>query len=823
MAPPPATAAPGDPFPAGPGLVFVAQGPARGQPTTLYEAVQGPGEITFSLQGTSSLPYNGMGFDTNDMYLYAIEENGHLLRIGQQGMATDLGAVGLPSTATYNFNQGTIGEGAASNILYVRQATDDTHLYAVNVLTHTSSLITLQSAVPNLSDIVATQGYLFGVYGQGHLIYRIDPNTGAVISFPAPATLPADPFGAQWVYGNGNLGISDNNTGRIYQIQLNNATSASPSATLISSTAGPASTQNDGASYYGIPTDLAISKTGPAEWSPGDTITYAMVVTNLGPSQSSGYIVNDALPDNLLNPTTSTPGCQITAQGGHNYLQCSDGPLDAASSNTITVTGTAPAVAGTDCVSGAITNTVNVLGYEADPDLTNNMATSTACPTGTLPPTFSISKSASVAAPNFVGPGDRVTYTVTVHNTGLTDYTAANPASFTDNLTNVLTDATLDPASITGGGQASGNTVTWSGPLAVGETHTVSYDVVVNSPDTGGNHVLTNAATPGPTGTCADVCSLDTPIAEFSLSKTAEPTSVAPGGIVTYALTVTNTGAVPFGTAPGDAPPAHVTDNLAGVLNNAVYNNDASDGGTLTGSTLAWDLSLPVGGSTTLSYSVTANANVPAETKLTNLAATGRYGSCTSAAACTTDTPVQGFTIAKTVSSMTAAPGDQVTYTVTVHNTSGADFTDANPASFTDDLSNVLNNATYNNDATNGATVTGTTLTWSGPLAADASITITYSVTVNDGVADGTRLSNSATPGEPGACAGSCTTSTTISSASPSPSPTPKPEPTKHEREHKHLPETGDDLTVPAAVGAGGLLLLGAGLIWWRRKGGQRH
>ncbi|MEV7117131.1 DUF6923 family protein [Kitasatospora griseola] len=816
LGPQSATAAPGDPFPAGPGLVFVAQGPARGEPTTLYEAVQGPGQITFVKQGTAGFGYNAMGFHLSDRYLYAINENNGLVRIGQDGAATSLGQVGLPSNAA-NYNQGTFGQGASADLLYVRLATTDRNLYAVDVVNRTTTHITLSADVPNLSDFVHTQGYLWGVYGQGGRIYRINPATGEVISFASPK-LPGDPFGAQWVYGNGNIGISDNVSGTVYQLKLVDPTSASPSAILVSSTRGPSATQNDGASYPGQDADLGIVKTGPAEWSPDQTLDYTLTVTNHGPGGSSGFIVNDELPDTLLNPTTNTAGCEITVDNaGHHLLQCAGAPLGELESAEIRVTGTAPAEAGTDCATDGITNTTTVIGNEPDPDLTNNAATSTACPTGTLPPSFTIAKTASVESPQFVGPGDRVTYTVTVHNTGLIDYTDANPASFTDNLTDVLDDATLDPASLTGGAVAQNGSITWSGPLAAEATHTVTYTVVVNNPDTG-NHVLRNAAVPGGTGTCEGDCQRITPVAEFSLSKAAAPASVAPGGIVTYSLTVTNTGEVPFGTGPDEAPPAHVTDDLTGVLDNAVYNDDASDGGALTGDLLAWDVSLPVGGSVTLTYSVTANADIPADAKLTNLAAPGRFGHCTSAAACTTNTPVQGFTIAKTVSTGTAAPGDRVTYTVTVHNTGGADFTDANPASFTDDLADVLNNAAYNNDATNGATVSGTTLTWSGPLAAGASVTVTYSVTVKEDAADGAKLRNLATPGEPGTCAGSCATETTISNVPPSPSP----KPTKPGHEHERLPETGSDLTVPAAAGAGVLLLLGGGLIRWRRKG-QRH
>ncbi|BAU86734.1 hypothetical protein SLA_5865 [Streptomyces laurentii] len=45
---------------------------------------------------------------------------------------------------------------------------------------------------------------------------------------------------------------------------------------------------------------------------------------------------------------------------------------------------------------------------------------------------------------------------------------------------------------------------------------------------------------------------------------------------------------------------------------------------------------------------------------------------------------------------------------MTVTSTGTTAFTAADPASFTDDLSGVLDDATYSNDATGGATVTGT-------------------------------------------------------------------------------------------------------------------
>jgi hypothetical protein len=74
-----------NPFPTGPGLVFVAQGPARGEPTTLFEAVQGADAITFQNIQTApraAVGYNAVGFHLADRFRYGINDNNALDRIG---------------------------------------------------------------------------------------------------------------------------------------------------------------------------------------------------------------------------------------------------------------------------------------------------------------------------------------------------------------------------------------------------------------------------------------------------------------------------------------------------------------------------------------------------------------------------------------------------------------------------------------------------------------------------------------------------------------------------------------------------------------------
>lgn len=123
------------------------------------------------------------------------------------------------------------------------------------------------------------------------------------------------------------------------------------------------------------------------------------------------------------------------------------------------------------------------------------------------------------------------------------------------------------------------------------------------------------------------------------------------------------------------------------------------------------------------------------------------------------------YQVAKSVSTTAAQPGDVVRYAVTVTNTGPWTYNSGAPdpwkrVSVTDDLADVLDDASYNNDASDGATLVGDTLEWSGELAAAESKTVTYSVTVNNslhgrdsGQGNGSLI-NTVRPGNPrdGSC-----------------------------------------------------------------------
>jgi len=93
---------------------------------------------------------------------------------------------------------------------------------------------------------------------------------------------------------------------------------------------------------------------------------------------------------------------------------------------------------------------------------------------------------------------------------------------------------------------------------------------------------------------------------------------------------------------------------------------------------------------------------------------------------------VPALAISMTASTSSTAPGDTVHYTITIADTGQTPYTGA---TLTDSLAGVLDDATYNNNAVASAgTVlfTSPDLTWTGDLSVGATVTITYSVTVND-------------------------------------------------------------------------------------------
>ncbi|MEV0675655.1 GEVED domain-containing protein [Actinosynnema sp. NPDC050436] len=487
---------------------------------------------------------------------------------------------------------------------------------------------------------------------------------------------------------------------------------------------------------------LTIEKTvSPTSVNPGDVVTYTVTVRNTGQTVHTGATFSDDLSNVLDDADYNGDGAATVgtvAYAAPTLTWTGDLPVGGTATITYAVTVKNPTT-GDHRLTNAVTSTTPGTNCPAR----TNRAADPRCSTDTALPGLTITKSVDRTD---AAPGDTVTYTVQVANTGQT----AQDASFTDDLTQVVDDAAFGSVSATTGtANYAAPKLTWSGALAVGGTATITYTVTVNDPVTG-DHRLTNVVTSATPGSECAACTTVTPVAGLTIEKTSSPEAVDPGDTVTYTVTVRNSGQTVHTGAT-------FSDDLSAVLDDARFNDDARVSGpgsaTYAEPVLTWTGDLPVGATATVTYTATVDAPVAGDHSLRNAVTSGSPGSnCRPGSTdprCGTVTELPGLTVEKTADRTTAAPGDAVTYTVTVTNTGRT----AQDASFTDDLTDVLDDAVYNGDATASAgtvAYTAPELTWRGRLGAGARATITYTVAVNAPATGDLRLVNAVRSDAPG-------------------------------------------------------------------------
>ncbi|QXV56260.1 DUF11 domain-containing protein [Amycolatopsis sp. TNS106] len=503
--------------------------------------------------------------------------------------------------------------------------------------------------------------------------------------------------------------------------------------------------------------------------NPGDIVKYTVTVKNTGQTKLTDATFTDDLTQVLDDAVYRNDGAATV--GGVTYAAPKltwTGSLEIGQTSTVTYTVQVknPGDGDKKLVNAVTSETPggNCPPGSTDPD----------CGTTTPISGLLIKKTADKKS---VDPGDTVKYTITVTNTGQTKQDAA---TFTDDMTEVLDDAEYqnDGAATIGSVTYAAPKLTWTGSLEIGQTSTVTYTVKIKNPDTGDKKLsnVVTSETPGnncPPDSTDPNCVADVPSRELTVKKTSDRQTANPGDVVTYTVTVTNTGKVDL--VGEDA--ARVTDDLSEVLDDADYADDAAAApvaGTFafTAPNLVWAGDLPVGASTTLKYSVKVKNPVTGDHELRNTVSTNTPGTCPPQSddpACSTVTPVPGISLEKKADKATANPGDVVKYTVTVRNTGKTKLTGA---TFTDDLTEVLDDAVFQKDGT--ATIGSVTyeepkLTWTGDLEIGQTATVTYSVKVTKTDGDGklTNVITTDTPGgncPPGSKDPKCGTTTPLSS-----------------------------------------------------------
>ena len=678
-----------------------------------------------------------------------------------------LTVTGGTSPFTWSVASGTLPPGltlnASTGLLSGTPTTAGTYSFTVKVtdnsgLSDTAPLTVTIIPGPSMTFAAPPGGWTRTVYG-----YTLTetggtaPYTWSVISGSLPAGISLSPAGT--LSGTPTATGTSSFTVRVTDAKGQSATQAT-SITIsagVSTTfaAPPAAVVNTAYSY----TLTATGGTAPYTWSvntgtlpAGITLSAAGVLSGTPTATgSSTFSVNVIDANNGIATTSIT--LVVTASVTFTFPAPPSGVVGTPYSVTLTAAGgttpytwsitagSLPAGLTLNPSTGVVSGTPTTAGTSNFTARVTDAQSKTATFATSITILSSMLTVAVSASPATVAPGGTVTYTITATNSGQTTLTGA---TFTDPLADVLDDATYnnDASATAGSAVFSSPNLTWTGTLAVGASATITFSVTVKNPDTGNKSLASKVTSTTTSSNCASGstdtrCSSTVGVSVLTIAMTvspASPATVTPGETVSYTITVTNSGTVAYTGAA-------LTDSLSGVLDDASYLNDASaTAGSLSFASpnLTWTGNLAAGASATITFSVTVNSpdtgNKSLASTITSATAGSNCASGSTDARCATSVAVlvPGLTMAVSAGTSTTTPGSVVQYTVTVTNSGQTAYTGA---AFTDPLSGILDDASYNNDvtATSGSvSFTSSTVTWTGNLAVGATATITYSVTVKN-------------------------------------------------------------------------------------------
>ncbi len=437
--------------------------------------------------------------------------------------------------------------------------------------------------------------------------------------------------------------------------------------------------------------DLRITKSDfETSSTPGDAISYAIVVTNDGPSAVPGAVVTDNLPSTLTDATwtcSATVGssCGTSSGTGNFSAQVS---LVSGAQATFIVNATIDPTA-----RGSLTNTANVVAPATVIDAPGN---NDAADTNTLTPKADLRvRKRSVGV--FV-PGAPVQWVVEVTNLGPSTVTGA---TVTDPLPGEVSSSSWNCSVFSGPvnacGTASGmGDIGTTVSLGVGSTATFSVDATLVATARGTLSNTASAVVPvgvvdpvSANNSSTDIATL-LPKADLRVVK-SHLGALVPGGTATYEVVVTNDG-------PSTVVGARVTDTLASVLGGASWTCSALNGSCTGSGTGNPDVLVDLGVNGVATITVQATIDPAARGSLSNTAIValpvGTSDPDPSNNRSTDSAPLTPRANLSLVKNHTGSivPGQTVTYSVTIGNAGPSNVVGA---SVIDTLPGVLMNASW--------------------------------------------------------------------------------------------------------------------------------
>jgi uncharacterized repeat protein (TIGR01451 family) len=472
--------------------------------------------------------------------------------------------------------------------------------------------------------------------------------------------------------------------------------------------------------------------------SPGGFIEYSITIINSGAGPATGVTMIDPIPAGTTyvggSVTATAPAASYNV--GLNRIEWT-GNIPAGGS--VVIKFKVQVSPNIDC-NAVIWNRASII----DP------ATGQLILDATVPvkvncdgqPILHIKKEASATS---VAPGGTIEYTITIANGGTGPATGVvmyDPIPAGTSYVGGSVSATAPTATYNGGM----NRIEWTGAIPAGGNVVIKFKVQV-SPQIDCNVVIWNRASlidpTGLPGLDASVpVKVDCLRPKLEIRKSANVTTVLPGGQIEFTIVVVNSGSGPAPSVLVQDPVPAGTTYVAGSLNATAPTTDDSNPNLMK-----WTGAIPAGGNVVIKFKVTVSPNFPCNHEIINRAVLEGPGAVNSTASASVlvicrDKPV--LTITKKADPGAVAPGGTVMYTIVIVNSGSA------PATGVTMIDPIPAGTTF---VSGSETATAPTVAydsgnnwvkWTGAIPAGGSVTITFKVQVNADAQCGSVIHNRA-------------------------------------------------------------------------------